>query len=355
MIESSARGTAQPILVLGHSIWFVVTLALSVSRSLLRPASALFLLSSCSALALTGQARQAQAVPRSGYVHSAGARLHYLEWGSGGPQIILLPGYSLTAHAFESVGTALAAKNHVVALTPRGFGESDAPQTSVYRIATLVDDLRALMDSLNIDRATIVGHSLSGSVAAAFAIRYPMRVSHLILLDSYPYFASAGGDSIAALDPVETPPFRGDTTYVRVARYLRRYRFVPWNAAMNADLRAKPLGAEAVRRASLTRGYIEDQWKSPPDLTQLTVSALQVCALPSVASEYPWLATTAPAFAKAERYISRISRPFAEQLCDRFKSTVPGGRVRRREGSHYLFFTQPDVTVQIVELMVREH
>jgi pimeloyl-ACP methyl ester carboxylesterase len=292
---------------------------------------------------------------RVGHVLADGARLHFLAWGDAGSDIILLPGYSLTAHAFETVGRALGATNRVVALTSRGFGESDAPVNRPYRIATLVEDLRALMDSLNIGKATIVGHSLSGTVAAAFALKYPKRVVHLVLLDSYPYFAAAGGDSIATLDPVDAPSFRGDTTYARVASYLARYRFVPWNAAMEADLRAKPLGTEAVRRTTLTRGYIEDQWKSPPDLTQMTVPALEVCALPSISSEYPWLAPAGAAFTRAERYIARTARPFAKRLCDRFESTVPGGRVLRREGSHYLFFTRPDVTVEAIRSFIQEH
>ena len=107
---------------------------------------------------------------RSARIENDGARIHYLEWGTQGPAVILLPGYSLTAHAFDDIATALAGQFHVVALTPRGFGESDAPSDGAYTIATLVDDLRALLDSLHITRAALVGHSLSGTVIASFAL-----------------------------------------------------------------------------------------------------------------------------------------------------------------------------------------
>lgn len=302
---------------------------------------------------MRAQHRPAATAPRVAYFQSDGARLHYLQWGTTGEMIILLPGYSLTAHVFATIGTRLASHNRVVALTPRGFGESDAPDGSQYTIATLVDDLRALMDTLGVKRATLVGHSLSGTVAAEFALRYPSRVTRLIMLDSYPYLASAGGDTIAEKDPVVTPEFTGDTTYERVAAYLGRYRFVPWNADMAADMRAKPLGAEASRRRALTRGYIDDQWKSPPDLTHVAVPALQICAMPSVGSEYPWLRRGDRDYANAAAYIARYARPFAKALCSRFASTVPRGRVVRRDGSHYVFFTQPGFTAEIIRTAMR--
>ena len=288
-----------------------------------------------------------------GFLRSGDARLHYLTWGTTGPTVILLPGYSLTAHAFDDIGERLASRARVVALTPRGFGESDAPDSSAYTITTLVADLRVLMDSLRIVRATLVGHSLSGAVVAAFALRYPGRVTQLVLLDAHPYLQSVGGDSIMEHDPVQPPPFQGDTTHDAVIAYLKRYRYVQWRPALEADARAKPLGAEPDRRRRLTEGYIADQWKAPPDLRALTVPALQVCAMPSASSEYPWLTRADTAYPAAARYVTRELRPFQRRLCAHFAATVPRGRTRVVEGSHYLFFTEPALTARIVRSVLR--
>jgi pimeloyl-ACP methyl ester carboxylesterase len=278
-----------------------------------------------------------------------GVRLHYLTWGTSGSAIVLLPGFSLTAHAFDDIGPRLAVGHRVIALTPRGFGESDAPSdSSVYTINTMVDDLRALLDTLHVEQAALVAHSISGTVAAHFALRFPDRVSQLVLLDAFPYFAEAGGDSIAALDPVETPDFHGDTTYNAVAIYLARYRYVPWRPALEADLRAKPLGAEGARRRALTVAYIADQWRNPPNLRQLRVPTLEVCAVVSVSSEYPWLRPSDTVFASAQAYVTQHVVPFNRALSQRFADTVPQGRVEHIAGSHYVFFTQPDRTVQVV-------
>ena len=299
--------------------------------------------------AVEAQARRDRSPHRVGHVSHDGVRLHYLSWGTAGSVIVLLPGFTLTAHAFDDIGPRLAVEHRVIALTPRGFGESDAPDdASGYTISTLVEDLHVLLDTLHVTRAALVAHSLSGTVAAHFALRFPERVSHLILLDAFPYFAAAGGDSVAALDPVETPPFQGDTTYDAAAVYLGRYRYVPWRRALDADLRVKPLGQEAARRRTLTTHYIEDQPRHPPDLSQLTVPAVEVCAVASVGSEYPWLQRSAAQFAAAQAYVTQHLVPFNRRLCQRFRDTVPGGRTEHLAGSHYVFFTQPDRTVQVV-------
>ena len=280
-------------------------------------------------------------------MQQGGVRLHYLAWGTAGPAIVLLPGFSLTAHAFDDIGPLLAVGYRVLALTPRGFGESDAPDSGAYTINTLVEDLRTVLDSLHITRATLVGHSLSGTVAAHFALRFPHRVTRLVLLDAFPYFGEAGGDSVAALDPVDLPPFLGDTTYDAVARYLSRYRYVPWRAALDADLRAKSF-ADAARRRALTSAYIADQWRHPPDLRKLAVPTLEVCAVTSVSTEYPWLRPSDTQYTSARSYVTRQLAPFNRTLCQRFLATVPGGRVAHMAGSHYVFFTQPERTVQLL-------
>ncbi len=288
------------------------------------------------------------AAHRVGFVQHHGARIHYLEWPRSGAAIVLLPGYSLTGHAFDEVAAELADRYRVVAITPRGFGESDAPDSSAYTVATLADDLGAVLDSLRIRRPILVGHSLGGSVIARFALEHPDRVERLIFLDAFPYFASEGADSVDARNPIAAPAFAGDTTHDAIAAYLAKHWYVPWPPSLDADLRAKPLGRENERRRTLTLNYIQDQRTSPPDLARLTVPSLQLCAVASAASEFPWLAPGSPEFARATRYVEEVLRPYQRKLCDRFARTVPGGRVELIQGSHYVFFTQPALTVRAI-------
>ena len=280
--------------------------------------------------------------------------MHYLAWGDTGSTIVLLPGFSLTAHAFDDVGPLLANGHRVIALTPRGFGESDAPDSGSYTIETLVRDLGVLLDSLHVDRADLVAHSISGTVATHFALQFPTRVKHLVLLDAFPYFGAAGGDSINDLNPVAFPTFRGDTTYDAAAAYLARYHYVPWQPALDADLRAKPLGRENERRRALTTQYIADQWRHPPNMQLLSVPSLEVCAQTSVTSEFPWLHPSDTLFARANAYIAQHLAPFNQSLCQRFKDTVPGGRVIEISGSHYVFFTAPVEAARVIRDFLNE-
>ncbi|MDX2060829.1 MAG: alpha/beta hydrolase [Gemmatimonadales bacterium] len=314
------------------------------------PGLALLLLA---AVPLRAQEFTDRAAHRTGSVRSGGARLHYLEWTGPGPAVVLLPGFTLTAHVFDEIGDRLGRDHHVVALTPRGFGQSDAPDSSAYTLTTLVRDLGALLDSLHISRAALVGHSMGGMIAAHYALQHPDRVRQLVLLDIYPYYREEGADSIDAQNPIAIPTFAGDTTYAAVAGWLGRYRYVPWRSAFEADLRAKPLGAEGARRRALTVQYVADQWAAPPDLRRLAVPAVEVCASPTVASEYPWLARTDPNYRAAERYLRYQLGPLWRRLCARFPREAPGGQTRTLIGSHYVFFSDPQTTTALLREILR--
>jgi pimeloyl-ACP methyl ester carboxylesterase len=292
---------------------------------------------------------------RSAFVVHRGVRLHYLDWGGREPAVVLLPGYGLTAHAYDEIGALLADGFRVIAATPRGYGESDAPPDAAgYTVATMVADLRALLDTLGVREVALVGHSISGATIAAFARAHPDRVTRLVFLDAFPYYAAAGGDSVEALNPVSAPGFSGAMTYARVRDFLGRYRFGGWSPALEADLRANALGPELMRRQALTGGYVADSRAHPPDLTALAVPALQACAVPTVATEYPWLQPGTRLHARATTYVRDVLRPFNRRLCTRFAELVPRGRTVEVAGSHYVFFTQPAAAARLIRRFLSE-
>jgi len=65
----------------------------------------------------------------------------------------------------------------------RGQGQSDHPE-SLYSMERHADDLSALLDALNIEKAHIAGISYGGEVAQAFALKYPNKTRSLILMDT---------------------------------------------------------------------------------------------------------------------------------------------------------------------------
>jgi 2-hydroxy-6-oxonona-2,4-dienedioate hydrolase len=121
-----------------------------------------------------------------GFVTLYGNRIHYIDTGGAGPVVILIHGMSsdLTDWVFNK--PILERDFRVVALDQLGYGKSDKPMVN-YRVATWVDYLDAFMKELKIERASLVGASMGGWIAAAFAIEHPQRVDKLVLIDSAGY------------------------------------------------------------------------------------------------------------------------------------------------------------------------
>src|SRR5215217_2781368 len=114
-----------------------------------------------------------------------GQKIHYLEAGSG-PNLILLHGLGGSSQAWQFNIGPLAEKFHVFVPDQIGFGKSDKPLVN-YRIRTYVDFLDQFCKQLKIDRATLVGNSMGGWIAAIFAATYPDRVDKLVLADAAGY------------------------------------------------------------------------------------------------------------------------------------------------------------------------
>ena len=85
--------------------------------------------------------------PKSDFVNVNGIRLHYLDWGGKGPALIFLTGMGCSAYIFNKFAPRFTNKFRVLALTRRGQGDSDYPETG-YDADTLTEDIRQFMDHL---------------------------------------------------------------------------------------------------------------------------------------------------------------------------------------------------------------
>lgn len=115
-----------------------------------------------------------------------GQKIHYVEAGSAGPKVILLHGLGGSSQAWQFNIGPLAEKFHVFVPDQIGFGKSDKPLVN-YRIRTYVDFLDQFCKQLKIERATLVGSSMGGWIAATFTAAFPDRVDKLVLVDAAGY------------------------------------------------------------------------------------------------------------------------------------------------------------------------
>ena len=122
----------------------------------------------------------------SKFVSVDGARVHYQEFGDvSKPTLIMIHGYTASLYVWKTVAPMLADSGfHVVALDLLGFGYSDKPSWFDYAIASQARIVARFMNRLGIGRATLVGSSYGGAVAATLALDYPERVEKLVLVDA---------------------------------------------------------------------------------------------------------------------------------------------------------------------------
>jgi len=118
------------------------------------------------------------------YVTTNGIKLHYLDFESDGPALILMHGLTANAHAFDGlIAEGLRASFHVLSIDLRGRGESDQPSTG-YTMEDHAKDIIGLLDALQIDSAIIGGHSFGALLTLYLAANYRDRVEKLILMDA---------------------------------------------------------------------------------------------------------------------------------------------------------------------------
>ena len=112
---------------------------------------------------------------KSGFVSVNGINLHYLDWGGSGDALLFLAGMGCNAHIFDHLAPRFTDKFHVIALTRRGHGESDHPETG-YDIDILTEDIRQFMDALGIEKVILAGHSMASIELSHFAALHPKRI-----------------------------------------------------------------------------------------------------------------------------------------------------------------------------------
>jgi pimeloyl-ACP methyl ester carboxylesterase len=111
-----------------------------------------------------------------------GHRVSFRRAGSG-PCIVLLHGITGSSRTWDEVIAPLAQRHTVIAPDLLGHGESAKPRGD-YSLGAYASGVRDLLIALDIDKATVVGHSLGGGVAMQFAYQFPERMDRLVLVSS---------------------------------------------------------------------------------------------------------------------------------------------------------------------------
>jgi pimeloyl-ACP methyl ester carboxylesterase len=119
------------------------------------------------------------------YIRYNEGKIHYYDQGNGDP-IVLIHGYLESAEIWNSLAAKLSKRFRVISVDLPGHGFSDIfeKSSSMESMATMI---RELLDSLDINKVFLAGHSLGGYVTLAFLELYPERLAGYCLFHSHPF------------------------------------------------------------------------------------------------------------------------------------------------------------------------
>lgn len=215
---------------------------------------------------------------RSKFIDVGGVRAHVRERGDPhGIPVVLIHGSMGSLHMWEGWARELSGKARLISVDLPGHGLTGAWPRDEYTIEAYADFVEVLVDTLNLDRFVLAGHSMGGAVAWTFAATRPDRVSQLILVDASGYPRTTG-DAPLAIRLARLPLIGDLSIYFKPEPLVRRSlgevyadpaMVTPERIRRYAELQRFP----GNREATLQRARTEDPL-DPSPLKRLDVPTL---------------------------------------------------------------------------------
>ena len=185
---------------------------------------------------------------------------------TGVPCVLLHP-FPFDRRYFAPTARQIEGRARTIVPDLRGFGDSELGGD--FAIAELADDVAAILDHLRIERAVIVGLSMGGYVALAFAAKYPRRMLGLVLSDT-----RAGADSAQARAnrDLDMDFVRSNGTPAFVERQLPRLLSATAPETLRADV--KRLGAQKSEAVLAALQALRDRPDRHAELANITCPSL---------------------------------------------------------------------------------
>jgi pimeloyl-ACP methyl ester carboxylesterase len=268
----------------------------------------------------------------------APVRLEVLDWGGSEPAVVMLAGLGSTAHIFDDLAPQLADGFRTIGITRRGHGASSrAADTATYVLDSLAADIRTVLDSLGIRRASLVGHSIAGAEITRFAARWPDRVEKLVYLDAAHDFG--GLDQLFAANPSWPPPvtMRQGTHNDSLNSWRdwgKRDLWGYWSNALEVD-RVRTSDADSFALRALNR----ETALQPKEYRSVRAPALALSAWYTAGIWFFHLDPLRDSvkWRQASRWVDSALRPFVARGNKRFLDEIPNGRLIQFDSDHYVF------------------
>jgi len=194
----------------------------------------------------------------SGTAEVEGVKLHYLTAGRG-PAVVLLHGYTQTSRMWKPIIPLLTERFRVIAPDLPGIGDSEIP-TDGLDMKTAAVRIHALVRSLGVEKARVVGHDIGLMVAYAYAAQFPGEVEKLVVMDAF-LPGVAGWESVYDNPGIWHFRFNGPTPEALVRGRERTYFEHFWNDFAADQTRSIPKADRAAYVAAYARpGRMRAGW-----------------------------------------------------------------------------------------------
>lgn len=336
----------------------------------------------CATLAAGAPVRHQQADWKDPSPHTAklvtvddGVQLEVLDWGGSGPAIVLLAGLGSTAHHYDDLAPALAARHRVIGITRRGHrGSSAAP--GGYGFARLAEDVVRVMDAAGINDAVVIGHSFAGEEMHVLGSRYVAKIRGLVYIDAA-FDRGDNADSeafnaVARLVPSAPGPQPADmASFAALRAYLEKYGGAGPEGHLRTRYRANADGTVAgvwAPDTPIRQAMVKDIQAAynPYRPEPIRVPAVAIYAIPKSADDFmrrgssdrrpfPDLVTRSEADAALRENVEKLytlTRDRVRRHEKWFTGFAAGGRTVEMSGTHDLIVSsQPDVLRQIEQFI----
>jgi pimeloyl-ACP methyl ester carboxylesterase len=196
--------------------------------------------------------------PRTTTLTLNGLGIRCLELGdAGAPPVVCVHGYTSSAEAFNAPARRLHDRSRLIVPDVRGHGESAWSPGGAYQYADQAADLAALVDTLRLDRFTLIGTSMGGIIAMTFAASHAHQLTGLVLNDIGPDVES-GSQRITS------------TVGARPDKFATLEDAMAWRREMSPVTASRPLDDQRELALGVLRQDAQGSWVWKMDPAYIT-------------------------------------------------------------------------------------
>ena len=272
----------------------------------------------------------------------SGYRMHYVDEGQGDP-VLMVHGNPSWSFYYRDLISELKSNHRVIAPDHIGCGRSDKPNDDHYEytLSTRVEDLRTLVDSLDLRDLTLVVHDWGGMIGMAWAALHPDRIARLVIMNTAAFPLPSDKTFPLPLTLARTPGI--GALMVRGANAFSR-------GAVRYCVTRRPMTKE------VAAGYLEpyDSWAHRIAVHRF----VQDIPLEENDRAYPIMKETGEALVRLADKPMLIcwglkDFVFGQQFLDEWVRRFPNAEVRRFEDSgHYILEDAGEEIIPLVRAFV---